>query len=402
MSVSLTITNNTDQVAYYLVWGSNGADANSSVWSYLADDGTLTPFPTPKKEAGASVDFTQDIPSLAAGATKTFKKIPQIWSGNVFFSFGERPKLFAIVPAWGPGGAPSGKTVTAFGGFGVQTPSFMPGAQDENTLFSSSEFTYDDSGISADTTCVDHFTAPITVTLTGNQNGTQSSGELNPGTSRDDVFSLFSGIKDKNLELFSKLIMTNGGSNIRVLAPGHGITANLFPSDYYDAYVQKCWTTYGANPLTINIPSGQYAGTYTGKVSGGELKFPADTGADCTVTTPPSKDIFLCNGNLLAPNNLEGALRARIGAAFNRTVLHNESTQPYCTSSDFYNTKDDGDSWYATNYYSALLHQAMQKVYGFPFDDVCDNGNTKPLLQDSEPTAVSFELADWAGPAAKK
>lgn len=90
-----------------------------------------------------------------------------------------------------------------------------------------------------------------------------------------------------------------------------------------------------------------------------------------------------------------GAIIAVIRAALNRTVLHTSATQPYCTATDFYSTKDEKESWWATNWYSKLLHDKIAKVYGFAFDDVCNDSNYKPLLHDPKPTSTSITMDGW-------
>lgn len=409
MGLSLTINNNSGYDAYYLVWGFEPtSDIDNAPWSYLNSAGTLEAFPVPprppsQKDPATSKSILDTLQSVANGGSVTLDNIPHIESGSVFFSFKNKPAFFNTVPTWNLDGTPA----KAHGGFGVQSPSFSPGSATANDIFCASEFTYleaaqgQEGGIWADTTNVDYFTAPITIDLDGSS-GKQTSGSLNAGVTRDDVFTAFSGIhSDSVVAAFAKLVVTDGAANIRVLAPGHGIESNLFPADYLDAYIQHCWSLYdSSNPMTIEITGSKYKGTYTASASGNTLTFYDSTsspvGQIALGASGNSLAAFLCNGVFSAPNNLTGALVARVCAGINRTVLHQSAKQPLCNTTDFYSTADQKKSWWASNWYSNLLHENMTKTYGFPFDDVCSNDpQYKPLLYDADPTSVAFQLDSW-------
>ncbi len=400
--MDLTITNNTANKAYFIVWGfTNTVSIDDAPWAYLERDGAnsskLTSLPTPSaKKEGASKSNVDLLTELDAGGSVEFKNIPDIISGNILLSFKERPKLFAVVPAWN---VPGESTIAEHGGWGVQSPGFTPGNQDANTIFCSSEFTLDSSGVWADTTNVDYFSAPVTVEVTGSS-GTQTSGKLNAGVSRADVFNAFTGITGNHLSGFNNLIMKDGSTNVRVLAPGHAIPSAL-PTTYYDDYVNHCLGLYTTqNSLTVNV-GGVFSGTYLGTantatntISFVDQSNNASVGS-ITIPSGSTESIFLCNGVLSAPNNTIGAITAVVCAALNRTVLHQSGTQPLCTASDFYSTADQSQTWWATNWYSKLLHDKIAKVYGFAFDDVCNDSNYKPLLHDPTPTSVSVSMDKW-------
>ena len=404
--MNLTITNNTADKAYFIVWGyGDTTTIDKAPWSYLEQNGTdaskLTALPTPpaktKDAVKSNVDLLQE---LAPGKSVEFKNVPHVISGNILLTFKERPKLFSVVPAWGPGGPDSKKTIAEHNGWGVQSPGFNKGDQDANTVFCSSEFTLDNSGVWADTTTVDYFAAPVTVTVNGSS-GNQTSGTLNSGVTRDDIFDSFTGIKGDHLAGFNKLTMTHGANNVRVLAPGH-LIPDALPKNYYDKYVSHCMGLYTANnSLTVNV-GGAFAGTYLGTANAStntisfvNKKNNASIGS-ISIPSGNAESIFLCNGVLSAPNTVLGAVTAVICAALNRTVLHQNAVQPDCTASDFYSTKDESQTWWASNWYSKLLHDNISKVYGFAFDDVCSNGNYKPLLHDPKPTSVSISLDKWS------
>jgi len=402
--MDLKIVNNSAEKAYFIVWGfSDIPPIDDAPWSYLQPDGPtdskLTALPTPKaKTKDASKSNVDLLTELAPGDTVYFHNVPNIISGNVLISFNTRPQLFNVVPAWDKSGK---STIPEHQGWGVQSPGFTPGTLDANTIFCSSEFTLDQSGVWADTTNVDYFCAPITVTLDGSA-GNQTSGKLNPGVNREDVFAAFQGISGDHLSGFNNLIMNDGTQNIRVLAPGHVVPTGI-PADYYDKYVRHCLGLYTAtNSLQVIFPGSGgapdriYSGT--ANPANHEIKFVDENNASVgSVTIPPgsAQDIFLCDGALSAPNNLIGSITAVICAALNRTVLHQSSRQPLCDKTKFYSTADQNQDWWATNWYSKLLHDKIGKVYGFAFDDVCDNKNYKPLLHDPAPTLSTITLESW-------
>ena len=407
--MDLKITNNSSETAYFIVWGfTDTVVIDDAPWSYLEQDGAnsskLTALPTPPAKVEGAVKSNVDLlTQLDPGGSVEFKNVPHIISGNILISFKERPKLFAVVPAWDDDKKKTGNTkkttIPEHGGWGVQSPGFNSGDLDADTIFCSSEFTLDDSGVWADTTNVDYFAAPISVEVNGSA-GKQTSGTLNAGVSRDDVFNSFSGITGNHLSGFNNLVMTSASGNVRVLAPGHLIPKAL-PTDYFDSYVDHCLAMYTAsNSLTVNV-GGEFAGTYLGTADTANRKITfvdqSNNAAVGLLNIPKNtaQDIFLCNGALSAPNNTIGAITAVICAALNRTVLHKSATQPYCNHADFYSTTDESQSWWATNWYSKLLHDNIGKVYGFAFDDVCNGSTYKPLLHDPNPTSASISLDSW-------
>lgn len=288
----------------------------------------------------------------------------------------------------------------------MQPPAFMPGAnggKDKDTIFNIFEFTYDGSGMHCDATNVDYFCFPIRLTLEGKL-GKQVGGILK--TDRVQVFRDFEMLSTHNEKeaSFKKLVIMDEHKNyIRVLAPQNGIKSILpqyqFPKNFYDDYVNHCWDDV-YNPekqnkiLIVDTPFG----TFTGQVHHEVLQLfnQQNKSQSVSIEKPaPNKtwDVFACAGILEAPNDYRGAVRARVGAALNRTVLHNQDVQPFCETAHFYD--DNGPAWQVTNVYSKIMHQNFDKVYGFPFDDVCNGTNTKPLLQDPEPTSLELVLDEF-------
>ncbi|MEL6535219.1 MAG: beta-1,3-glucanase family protein [Bacteroidota bacterium] len=402
--MDLTISNNSGQKAYFVLWGCTNlanteALKRSARWCYYKLSGTtgdnvtatITDFPNPGSDVGDSINWVPNLYTLEAGESFTIKDAPYLYSGNATFSFGAPPKLFALVPSWSD---ITTKTLSPyFGSMGIQSPGFMPTDADADTIFASCEFTYQPEGVSdavwADTTNVDYFCVPISITVDYGDNQSVSTGDMQSGKGRDDVFNAFTGLSsDATYSDFAKLVRTSGGSNIRIYAPGHGITNGTFPSDYFDAYIDEVYSYYDgstdAKKLTVTV-EGAFAGTYVGWVNDqGQFNFDGVG----SFAKPTSQQAFLCAGGPFPEGNSKlAAVGARLGAAINRHVLEAHNQQPYCTTSDFYASAPN-------NYYSKLLHDNLSKVYGFAYDDVCSDSSS-PLLHVTEPTSVTIDLASW-------
>ena len=389
------ISNNSGQTAYFVLWGLTNLGNTDSLkksarWCYYKLSGTsgdvsatITNFPTPEAKEGKSVDFAPDLYELASGSSFTIKNAPYLYSGNATFSLGSRPKLFTIVPSWKSKGVIS----PYFGGFGVQSPGYMPTDADADTKFVSCEFTYqppgDYGGVYADTTNVDYFCFPITITVEDDDNTSSTTGDMKDGKTRTSVFNSFNNITDPKYTDFKKLVY----SDVRIYAPGHGIDAGLFPADYLDTAIADAWNFYTGKTadttLTVNV-EGTFAGSYAGSLNAaGALDF---TGVG-SFTKPTTKQAFLCAGGPFPTGNTKlAAVGARLGAGINRNVLLSSKTQPYC------------QNYYASspcNYYSKLLHDNLNSVYGFAYDDVCTTSSS-PLLHSSNPKKVTIDLAAWS------
>jgi hypothetical protein len=86
--------------------------------------------------------------------------------------------------------------------------------------------------------------------------------------------------------VFSRLIYSPNGANLRVVSPNQGVNLNpsLF-SGYYAVYVNACWQEYTNSQLTIDT-QGEW-GIVNGQVVNGLLTFPGVG----TFTQPSTADI---------------------------------------------------------------------------------------------------------------
>jgi Beta-1,3-glucanase len=221
-------------------------------------------------------------------------------------------------------------------------------------------------------TMVDMFSIPMSLTLNGQRR--QTTGTL-VTNGRDNIFAAISASPE-----FKSLVV--GG--LRVIAPGHGIDAGLFSATYFDPYVSEVWNRYSSTDLRVQATSG----TYTGRVSGGQLVFNNGVRA---FTRPSTRDIFYCDGALNAgatrTNDPSPPVAAILGAAFNRTTARDFPSQPTTDPNTFYRTP-------ISNHYSRVIHENTQdhKAYGFAFDDVVSLAS---YVEDHAPTSLTLRLTPF-------
>lgn len=354
-ALSMTIVNNSgsygnDTIHFYVV----GTNLDTKAQSYVTPDGVLKPVSTSLNGPDGYADLS--IPLAAQGNTKI--GLPSPMSGRVYFSLGSKLKFKVVT---GGGGKPA---LQYPAGWVESDPSFA-------VLHDFVEFTHDDSGMYCNTTMVDMFSVPLSLTLDGSRS--QAAGTLVDG-GRDAIFSTIAGNSD-----FSGLVL---GDKLRVIAPGHGVETGKFPGDYFDDTVNRVWSKYTSETLTVNTGSA----TYTGKVSGDTLTF---SGGVKPISKPSTLDVLYCNGALAAPNDgVTGPVAAILGAGLNRTTLLDATTQPTTDPSGYY-----GDD--VTNHYAKVMHDNTVdgKAYGFPFDDVAGRAS---YIQDSAPSALTVTLTPFS------
>ena len=158
--------------------------------------------------------------------------------------------------------------------------------------------------------------------------------------------------------------------NYRINAPckdPDGFGLNAPHSNYFDAYVNQIWDLYRTKDLVFNMFwNGQYY-EYHGRVQGDAFVFsrPGRENFIAVARKPNVTEIFEASGVLATGNTEEGAIQARIAAAFNRHVM--EDTSKWTDSSSFYRVAP-------CNYYAKFMHDhsVNGKAYGFAYDDVGD------------------------------
>ncbi|MDQ1647120.1 MAG: hypothetical protein QOJ50_3304 [Cryptosporangiaceae bacterium] len=350
-SLPVTIRNNSGKfrssdLFFYVV----GTNLKTNEMGFVRPDGTFKAAALSDNGADGFADLS--IPFSGEQATTT---LPQM-SGRIYFSAGAKLK-FKVVDG-------GGKPALQFPAGWVKTdPSF-------NVLHDCVEFTLNDAGMFCNTTMVDMFSMPLSITLNGTKQ--QTTGTLKAG-GRNQIFSAL-----KADPVFSKLVV----NDLRVIAPGHGIEAGLFPDTFFAPFIDAVFAKYAAQPMTVTA-NGK---TFKGQVSGGKLVF--DGGCQA-FAKPSTRDVLFCDGALSAPNDgVTGPVAAMLGAAFNRTTLLASTTQPVSNAGAFYQEK-------VTNLYSKAMHAASVdgKAYGFAFDDILDFA---AFILDNKPTSLTVTLTPFA------
>ena len=322
--------------------------------------GTFTPWTGGANPPVPAPDVSIDGPGPGASTTIN---VPKGLSGRMYMSFGDKLD-FRLTPD----------------GL-VQPAPWAGGDANADFLFDWSEFTYNDSGVFLNSSQVDMFAVPHSVSVTGSDGRTLTTGLLEPG-GREAVINGMKADPD-----FSKLVKTrDDGTVLRVLSPGKGAEGSGFPAGFLDGFIDRAWSAYQSRDLTVRPFLDQPDRVFTGRTSGDVLAFRDSTGAQvATFTKPSSADVWGCDGNLGAPNDLVvGPIARSLCAALQRGTLGTQDVEPATDPATFYRSEP-------ANLYNKLIHEQMVdgKAYAFAFDDVA---NQESLVHSGDPTSIAITL----------
>jgi hypothetical protein len=343
--MSLTLANESGRgpVWTYVV----GTNLATGQQCRLSADGQLVPVSTSDNGPDGYTDYA--IPVDGGGTTLS---LPQGMSGRIYLAIGEKLKFKA-----NPGNA-----LAYPAGWVASDPNYP-------ILHDCAEFTYDAAGMHCNTTMVDMLSVPLAISLSGAHE--QTTGRLRDG-GRAAVFAALAGQPG-----FEGLVL----EDLRVIAPGHGLDAGRFATDFFAGYVDEVWNHYRSNTMTVTAG----ANTFTGQVSGEEFTF---SGGVRPFTKPTTRDVLFCDGALAAPNDgVTGPVAATLGAGFNRSVLTDTGAQPLADPGAYYRREP-------TNHYSRIMHENTVdgKAYGFAFDDVCEHAS---YIEDPSPTSITVTITPF-------
>ncbi|MEU9553977.1 beta-1,3-glucanase family protein [Streptomyces fumanus] len=347
-ALPLTVVNGTGSfgdadVHLYIVGNQDGRQVR------VTPDGTLAPVALSDNGADGYTDYAIGL----AGGGETRLNLPYM-SGRIYVSLGRKLKFKAVTDG---AGNPA-----------LQYPAgWVKSDPNYGVLHDCAEFTYNASGMFCNTTMVDMFSVPLAIRLTGAKD--QTTGTVRAG-GRAAAFAAVRAVPE-----FAPLVV----DDTRIIAPGHGLDAGLFPKDYLAPYIDEVWSTYTGKDLKVTTN----AGTFTGRVRGGRLAF--DGPAQVSFAKPSTRDVLFCDGALAAPNDgTTGPVAAVLGAGFNRSTLLTSAAQPATDPAAFYRAA-------LTNHYAKAMHAATEdgKAYGFAFDDVADLAS---YIQDTAPTGIRLTL----------
>ncbi|MFL6248776.1 MAG: beta-1,3-glucanase family protein, partial [Thermoanaerobaculia bacterium] len=274
-------------------------------------------------------------------------------------------------------------------------------------------------GVWIDTTAVDFFGIPMTLTMNGLTAGlTQSRASLLSTLGNALAASPWSLL---TLNAPSSL---GGSAPLRVMSANEAIgssnAAANFPSDYFDDYIAAIWAFYESNQLSIDCS--QLIGVnglnitaanslFTGQVSNGNFVFTnAAPTTTVTLPLPTSNDVLGCNGPTTSDpwtpqdSTAQGVIVTALDAAMNTGILplppstpapilmspfDPSELPPYYQNSpqlpaDMQSGGSNPGPWY--NLYSAALHSTGDAIYAFAFDDEAGQSST---LSSADITSVA-------------
>jgi hypothetical protein len=325
---------------------------------FLQADGHTPYFPANPPQIGTHLAQNVGLEIGGPGASRTVT-IPQLAGGRIWFSVGS-PLTFLLNP--GPA---------------IVEPSVTnPADPNYNISWSFCEFTYNSSQLFANISYVDFVGLPISLTLESTQGPVQHIS----GMSSNGLESVAAGLRAQSAKDgagWSSLIVpskTNSSVPLRILSPNNGIVLNgaLF-QNYWSHYVDAVFEKYCREGLSVNTQA-QW-GLVTASVQSPPFSIPAALGftGGIRFSKPSAKDIFSCStGPFAFTSSEQGALTARISAAFNRSTLLLSGVQPDAQPvSSYYQDP-------TTNHYARLVHAANidHRGYAFPYDDVGPSGGS--------------------------
>jgi hypothetical protein len=332
-----------------------------------------------------------NMPGLGTG-TNAF-------SGRIYISVGK--PLIPFTPRSGNPAVGTGGSVAT----GYTAPGLASGTPGSLSLFDWLEFSFDSNqALNINTTQVDQFGFPISMSATGTGMTGGEQGVLN--TSRSGIFSSLGSLSNA---LFSTTIAvpTNGvdadaypaaavtANTLRAVSPKTVSTAS---DTYFTSTIDTWYNNWASTPVVTYDASSGY---FTGKVINGVLSFQSGsnwvTGAPIqfTNTQITSYDVWQCANSLSTDGASTAQLNVQkmLAAAFQRGTMANANYSLNDTLGASFSPALSGN--YASspsNTWAQKFHQfnANGLAYGFPYDDV---GSLQPTVSTSSgTTSLSIQV----------
>jgi hypothetical protein len=329
-TLNIALKNTTNSTVYCYITG----QASNSL-ALIQSDGKTVYYPSSPTSNAVPLAVNCAIPLGAPGST-TSVTIPKLSAARVWFSYDTHLTFLLNI---GPG---------------LVEPSVTsPSDPNINTLWGFCELTFNDYQLYANISYVDFVAIPIALSLTN------ASGDMQSvlGLPTDGLTQVCNGLQAQTAsdgKGWSGLVVKNtSGAIVRALSPNLGQFTNpsLF-SGYYEPYIDAVWNKYASTPLTIDSQSS--FGTVQGTVTAGIFTFP-NVGS---YPKPSTADIFTCStGPFITSSPGFSALTPRISAAFNRSTLLSQSSEPSASSTYYQNL--------ITNHYSRIVHSINLERRGY-------------------------------------
>lgn len=362
----LVNNSNTNTVYAYVI----GLDFNGDgAWTMVTADGQGTYKPPIPAVDHTEVPVDCAIPLNAIGAAGKQIKIPRLASGRIFFSYDQKIRFFT----------------NTNGGF-VMPSQLNPADENIDVQWTFCEFTLNNIELYGNISFVDMLSIPVAFNLrVSDGTGTQYVEGLPHGAMTTIANRLLAQKVVDGTDWDKCLYYTGGSQLVRVLSPNSA--TQMFPSafsGYLEPYVDQVWAKYTNEDLVVNT---NLWGDVIGRVSGGILDF----GGGITFAKPSTAAIWSCSSPPFTTGNDEqGNITARLTAAFNRSTLLLNATQP---------DGEDPATYYTnatTNHYSRIVHEEVYGSlgYAFPYDDVHPAGGIsyEGRIQSSNPSVWTLTV----------
>lgn len=353
-------TSSTDTVYAYVI----GLDSNNGRWTLVTSDGQGTYQPPTPEEDNTPLGVDCAIPLNAQGAPGVSILIPRLVSGRIFISYDTKMQFF----------------MNSNGGF------VMPSEKNTddpniNIQWTFAEFTFNNVELYGNISFVDMLSVPVAFELeTSDGSGIQYVPGLPSGAMSRVANKLVTQAGIDGGDWDKCLYYSAFDSLVRILSPNSVV--QVYPTafeHYLDPYIDQVWQKYTTEDLIVNTNKVEW-GDKVGRVVGGVLDF----GGGMIFAKPSTQSIWSCS---IPPwttgNDEQGNVTARLTAAFNRSTLLVNTTQP---------NGEDPRTYYAnslTNHYSRIVHEEVfgNLGYAFPYDDVHPEGGIsyEGRVQSSSP-----------------
>ncbi|KAI0886858.1 glycoside hydrolase family 64 protein [Annulohypoxylon maeteangense] len=357
----------------------SGKDTNGANIMLSANGSWYYPDPAGSK-VPVAVKGNVALPMKAKGQTTEFTLPDYISSGRIWIAEGNL-QFFAVVDGNGqvqlvePSAAnPSDPSAAVNWGFVELT----------NT---------EKGGIYANISFVDFVGLVMGMTLKLGSGETQTV----KGLQGNAISSICSDLKTQAAadgQPWDKLCITDSkGKPLRVLAPNLYLSIDpTAMSTYYNDYINKVWTKYTSQDLTINTQAA--AGNVTCRASGNKMSCKGDNRA---YPKPTMIDIWGCNSGPFGiqdgDNDVHRAVVPRLCAAFFRStlLLDGGNLQPGLGQDKYYTTSP-------TSHYGRIVHkyETDNKGYAFSYDDVNPDGqNSAGVVAGLNPNTLQLAVGGF-------
>jgi hypothetical protein len=311
------------------------AQAPSGSLFLLSSDGHTPYFPSSPGSVGSNLTTNCAIQLGPTGST-TAVTIPHLGGARIWFSVGT-PLTFKLNP--GPALVEPSVTNPSDPNIGLE--------------WDFAELTFNNSQVFANISYVDFVCLPISLTLTSTNAPVQHVSGMPYGSRGAVCLQLQAQSQADGQPGWASLVVPGvipaQGAFLRALSPNNGLvlSGGRDFQGYFEPYVNGVWARYtGSSDISVNTQAQWGTVAASINAANGLMTFPSGI----TYAKPSTADIFSCSSGAFAPSsNIEqGAITARLAAAFNRSTLLQTNMVP--ASAGYYQDR-------VTNHYSRIVHQ---------------------------------------------